>query len=301
MELNRRYLIAATLLHLALFALLFAGSLFPRKIVAPPVIQAALVISERPQQPAPEPERPNLEEQRKQEQQEKIEEQRREQERLQEQQRLQEKKRIAEEETQKRRQEEQRKKQDELRIKAEAERARVEEQKKKAAEEKQRQDEIKRKIKEAEEERQRQIDEERKRQLEEERKELERIKRQREAEDRRRRDEMMAIAAAEDAARAAAARGAAQAPWSAAIVDKIRRNWQRPPASADRFNCLVRVEQLPGGEVVRASIVRSCGSAVLDRSVENAVLKASPLPSPPDPSLFERILNVTFCPTPDAC
>jgi colicin import membrane protein len=107
--------------------------------------------------------------------------------------------------------------------------------------------------------------------------------------------------AQEEAARAAAARGAAQMPWLSAIVAKIQRNWQRPPGSADRFNCVVRLEQLPGGEVVRATVIRSCGTPVLDRSVENAVLKSSPLPTPPDPALFERVIDVRFCPTPDAC
>ncbi|MEW6169618.1 MAG: energy transducer TonB, partial [Pseudomonadota bacterium] len=170
------------------------------------------------------------------------------------------------------------------------ERQRQEAERKRVEEEKRRQDELRR-----------QQEAERQRQIEEERKELERLKRLREAEERRRREAMAQAMAEEEAARAAAERRAAQVPWTAAIVEKIRRNWQRPPGSADRFNCQVRLEQLPGGEVIKAEILRSCGTAALDRSVENAVLRASPLPSPPRPDLFERVIVVTFCPTVDAC
>jgi colicin import membrane protein len=80
------------------------------------------------------------------------------------------------------------------------------------------------------------------------------------------------------------------------IRNKVQRNWLRPSGTAD-FSCNVLVRQLPGGEVESAQVTKSCGSSALDRSVEAAVRKASPLPAPPDPELFERELNITFKPT----
>jgi colicin import membrane protein len=48
--------------------------------------------------------------------------------------------------------------------------------------------------------------------------------------------------------------------------------------------------------VVRAE-VRSCnGDDAVKQSIEAAVFRASPLPPPPDPVLFERTLELRFRP-----
>jgi colicin import membrane protein len=56
------------------------------------------------------------------------------------------------------------------------------------------------------------------------------------------------------------------------------------------------VRQIPGGEVVEVRIVQSSGNAAFDQSVERAVLKASPLPRPRDPSLFAQEIEFIFEP-----
>ena len=55
---------------------------------------------------------------------------------------------------------------------------------------------------------------------------------------------------------------------------------------------------LPGGEVLSAKLKRASGNAAYDRAVETAILKASPLPLPPDPAMFRdfRELNLKFRP-----
>jgi colicin import membrane protein len=60
----------------------------------------------------------------------------------------------------------------------------------------------------------------------------------------------------------------------------------------------VSVTQVPGGEVT-AVRVNSCSinDAALRESVEAAVLRASPLPTPPAGVPFERNLELTFAPT----
>jgi colicin import membrane protein len=80
------------------------------------------------------------------------------------------------------------------------------------------------------------------------------------------------------------------------IQATVNRNWIRPPGATKGLKCTVRVEQIPGGQVVRVVITKSSGNVAFDRSVENAVLKSSPLPQPKDPSLFDRELKFEFEP-----
>ena len=84
--------------------------------------------------------------------------------------------------------------------------------------------------------------------------------------------------------------------YIAQIKDKIERNWQRPPGSAAGLKCVLRVSQIPGGDVVGAEILTGSGDVAFDRSVVNAVLSSSPLPVPKDPSLFDRHIEITFDP-----
>jgi colicin import membrane protein len=56
------------------------------------------------------------------------------------------------------------------------------------------------------------------------------------------------------------------------------------------------VTQVPGGEVVGVKIGECNGDEVVRQSIEAAVYRASPLPEPPDPALFERNLKLEFKP-----
>ena len=47
---------------------------------------------------------------------------------------------------------------------------------------------------------------------------------------------------------------------------------------------------------MQAEIQSSSGNVAFDRSVEEAVLRSSPLPVPKDPSLFDRNVVITFEP-----
>lgn len=86
------------------------------------------------------------------------------------------------------------------------------------------------------------------------------------------------------------------AQYTAAIQAAVQRNWIRPAGTQTKLKCSVRVEQIPGGEVISAVVTSSCGSVALDRSVVEAVYRASPLPKPGDPALFDRELNFVFEP-----
>lgn len=100
----------------------------------------------------------------------------------------------------------------------------------------------------------------------------------------------------EEERRQAAERDRLLGQYVTAITDKVQRNWYRPDAWPAGTRCTVRVSQIPGGEVVEVRITQSCGDSRLDRTVEDAVLRASPLPAPPDPAVFRREIEFVFRP-----
>ena len=78
------------------------------------------------------------------------------------------------------------------------------------------------------------------------------------------------------------------------IQQKVQRNWLRPAGSSSGLSCLVEVRLIPGGDVASVRVIRSSGDPLFDRSVETAVLKASPLPLPTDASLFNHFREINF-------
>lgn len=83
------------------------------------------------------------------------------------------------------------------------------------------------------------------------------------------------------------------------IEQRVSRSWNRPVGVAKGLKCEVHVRLTPGGEVLSANVVRSSGNAIFDRSVENAVYKAAPLPLPGDPALFDNFREIRFVFDPD--
>ena len=209
-----------------------------------------------------------------------------------------------------------------IREAAEAERRR-EEQVREAEQERLRKAEIQRK----QVERERTAEVQRK-QAERERKEAEslRVQQQREAEERARQEQERkaaeASAKAETERRAAEARAAEQARRQAELVaameveeallqaqasgemsryialiqQKVERNWTPPGNVREGLECEVVVQQLPNGDVIDARTVSCNGDANVQRTIENAVRRASPLPLPENRALFDRNLRFTFKP-----
>ena len=141
----------------------------------------------------------------------------------------------------------------------------------------------------AEAERKRKAEQAAKKKAEAERKAREAAARQREAE-----QAMQAEIAAEQQAEKEARDQGVVAEHVAYIQEKVRRNWLRPAGSSDDFTCTLEVSLIPGGDVAKARVVQSCGSTVLDRSVESAVFKAAPLPVPRDSGLFHHFRELRF-------
>jgi TolA protein len=72
------------------------------------------------------------------------------------------------------------------------------------------------------------------------------------------------------------------------IRQKIERSWVRPAGWTKGMACMVHVRLAPSGEVLQVEIVHPSGSTTFDRSAQNAVYKASPLPLPEDKQLIEN-------------
>ena len=92
---------------------------------------------------------------------------------------------------------------------------------------------------------------------------------------------------AERAERAAAAARVVDE-YTGKIAAKIRSRIVMPPDVPDDARAEFAVTVLPGGSVLNPRLVKSSGHAAYDSAVERAILKAQPLPLPPDAALFNR-------------
>lgn len=120
-------------------------------------------------------------------------------------------------------------------------------------------------------------------------------KRRRDAEAAARRAEMVAEQQRLEAAnqkRLSSLRGR----YIADIQNAVERRWIRPASAKQGLKCKVAVNQIPGGEVINVTVTQCIGDDIFRRSVETAVHKASPLPRPSDPGLFDREIVFTFKP-----
>jgi len=158
-----------------------------------------------------------------------------------------------------------------------------------AAEEKARREEAERKRKEEE---QRRLAEERRKAEEKRKADEERRRREQLAREQAEREAELRRSLEAEERRMAARTSDAYAAWTNQIIARVKRAWIRPPTTPVGLTCTVRMSQTSGGEVVGVEIGECNGDAVVQESIRSAVFKASPLPPPPDPSLFER--NITF-------
>nr|WP_298728421.1 cell envelope integrity protein TolA [uncultured Steroidobacter sp.] len=296
------YILGALLLH-ALFAGIFGLTMLNMQRSPPPVqlaIQAVVVdpkaLNDAARQQRQQRERDRAQQQEREQaaQREREEQVRREQEQAAEQQRR-------EQEEVQRKQAEQRAEQErqiELKQRQEAEQRRL-------AEEQQLRErqEAEKKAAAAEAERKKRAEEEAKRVAEIQRKQREEAERRKAAEDKRlqeaRESELQRQLQQEEAdaaAAAAAANSPEMAQYRAMIQQAVQRRWNRPLSARDDLVCQVTVRQTPAGVVLSARVGTCNGDAAVKQSVENAVISASPLPTAPNPRLFQPEITFNFRP-----
>src|SRR5580765_1825067 len=85
------------------------------------------------------------------------------------------------------------------------------------------------------------------------------------------------------------------AEYSAAIINVVKLNWNRPDNAQPGLRCTLKVIQLPGGDVMSAQAVAPCNADQVTRaSIEEAVTKAQPLPYKGYEKVFARELTLIF-------
>lgn len=146
---------------------------------------------------------------------------------------------------------------------------------------------------------------------------LDDIRRRREVAERQRKLEQERLQQIADARAATAPRPAAPAPpstqspsdrlgnqgtddgllgrYTLAIQQAVTGSWLRPDSARPGIVCKLRIVQIPGGEVIQASVTSPCNADELTRrSIEAAVMKAQPLPYRGFESVFNRSIDFTF-------
>ena len=94
----------------------------------------------------------------------------------------------------------------------------------------------------------------------------------------------------------AAARSRAEADYVRRIQAKVKGNVTLPPDMNGNPEAIFEVVQLPTGEIIDAVLRKSSGVRAYDEAVQRAIIKASPLPRPEPPALFQRSLTLKFRP-----
>lgn len=138
----------------------------------------------------------------------------------------------------------------------------------------------------------------------EEKRKAEELQKKKEAEEQARRDEEKRRQEAElqdrlNAERLERRAASEFAKYRALIQQTVSRNWTRPSNARTGLIAKVLVTVTPSGEVISAEVTNSSGNPIFDRSVENAILKASPLPIPRDRELYDHFRQFIFKFNPD--
>ena len=84
--------------------------------------------------------------------------------------------------------------------------------------------------------------------------------------------------------------------WQAQIRGAHPARVESPASARAGIECILYVTQVPGGEVTDVKLGSCNGDEAVKQSIIDAAYRASPLPAPSDPSLFERNLEIIFKP-----
>lgn len=86
--------------------------------------------------------------------------------------------------------------------------------------------------------------------------------------------------------------------YNARILQAIREQWILPEAYSGEIHCQLLISLKSDGSVLNVQLIKSSGSEAFDRSATTAVYKASPLPVPKEPDIFNQMkeINLTVRP-----
>ncbi|NCT67510.1 MAG: cell envelope integrity protein TolA [Rhodanobacteraceae bacterium] len=83
--------------------------------------------------------------------------------------------------------------------------------------------------------------------------------------------------------------------YAAAIQAAVTQNWNRPEDVSAGLRCTLNIVQIPGGDVISATVGSPCNADPATRnSIEQAVMKAAPLPYQGYEKVFQRSIKFNF-------
>lgn len=86
-----------------------------------------------------------------------------------------------------------------------------------------------------------------------------------------------------------------RARYAAAIQAAVTQNWNRPESVPAGLLCALRIVQIPGGDVISVNVTSPCNADQGARnSIEQAVMRAAPLPYQGYEKVFSREINFNF-------
>ncbi|KTC65105.1 TolA colicin import membrane protein (plasmid) [Legionella adelaidensis] len=87
--------------------------------------------------------------------------------------------------------------------------------------------------------------------------------------------------------------------YKALIISAISRQWILPENINSGVSSQFRIRLAPNGAVLEVNLTRSSGDPILDRSAQAAIYKASPLPVPKDPEMFDVFRDISLTVRPE--
>lgn len=88
--------------------------------------------------------------------------------------------------------------------------------------------------------------------------------------------------------------------YKALIINAIGHQWILPENVNASLSSQFRIRLAPNGAVLEVSLTRSSGDAILDRSAQSAIYKASPLPVPSSPEAFNVFRDISLTVRPES-
>lgn len=86
-----------------------------------------------------------------------------------------------------------------------------------------------------------------------------------------------------------------RARYAAAIQAQVTRSWNRPESVPPGLRCTLRIVQIPGGDVISVNVTSPCNAdAAAQLSIEQAVMRAAPLPYRGYEKVFSREIQFNF-------
>ena len=83
--------------------------------------------------------------------------------------------------------------------------------------------------------------------------------------------------------------------YAAAIQAAVTQNWNRPESVPPGLRCTLRIVQIPGGDVISAKVTSPCNADPgAQLSIEQAVMRAAPLPYRGYENVFSREITFNF-------